>query len=166
MASYMNKEFLHNRKSILFFFFIVISFFFFNANIQNADAQITLPGNETLLVLNPETPQAGQRFTARVEAYSYDIKRAIIAWDIDGVIQQDLNQEQQITLTAPQLGESMTVRVQVTEQNGLTHTATQTIRPSAIDIIIESDTQVPTFYRGRALPSSGSTVRLIAFPSI
>lgn len=34
-----------------------------------------------------------------------------------------------------------------------------------LDLIVEADTQVPIFYDGRALPSAGSAVRLIAIPN-
>jgi hypothetical protein len=36
--------------------------------------------------------------------------------------------------------------------------------PSPIDILVDSDSYVPPFYRGRALPSAGTTIRLQAIP--
>ena len=37
--------------------------------------------------------------------------------------------------------------------------------PNTVDIIIEADTYVPAFYKGRAEPTPGSTVRAIALPN-
>lgn len=36
--------------------------------------------------------------------------------------------------------------------------------PSQIDILVDSDSYVPPFYRGRALPSAGTNIRLQAIP--
>ncbi len=36
--------------------------------------------------------------------------------------------------------------------------------PSPIDLLVDSDSYVPPFYRGRALPSAGTTIRLQAIP--
>lgn len=129
-------------------------------------AQFQLPGSETLLTLNPETPRAGETFTVRVEAYAYDINRAVISWEINGEIRNDFANEQSITLSAPALGTPLLIAARITEQGGRAHTVSTTITPNAVDIVIESDTRIPNFYNGRALPTAGSNVRLIAFPSI
>ncbi len=38
--------------------------------------------------------------------------------------------------------------------------------PGMVDIIVEADTHTPNFYKGRAEPSSGNPLRLVALPSI
>jgi hypothetical protein len=40
--------------------------------------------------------------------------------------------------------------------------ATATIAPSELDLLVDSDSYVPPFYRGRALPSAGTTLHLQA----
>ena len=133
----------------------------------NAQSFVTgISGGETMLTLSPQSPRAGQEFTARVEAYSYDIARARIAWSVDGIVQEQYDGKQAITLRAPALGVSLTISAKVAEQSGAVHTVSTVVTPSALDLIVESDTRVPHFYRGRALPSAGSAVRLIALPSL
>ncbi len=129
-------------------------------------AQSPIGGVATMLTLTPATPQAGQQFTVRVDAYSYDMARAHISWSINGKVAAEHAGEQQITLSAPALGTPLSIVAKVTEASGAVHTATKIVTPNALDIILESDTRVPGFYRGRALPSAGSAVRLIAFPSL
>lgn len=125
-----------------------------------------IPNGETMLTLTPQSPQAGQEFTARVEAYAYDLARARISWSIDGTVNDEYAGEQAITLHAPALGVPLRIGVRVTEAGGGAHTVSKTVTPSALDLVVESNTRVPHFYRGRALPSAGSPVRLIAFPSL
>lgn len=154
------------RRRVYFLGTLLLYFSIFILTTPTASAQFTMPGEETILTLNPQTPQALQSFTARVEAYAYDINRATINWVIDGETLVEYTGQQEISLTAPPLGTPMEVRVQIIEQGGMAHTVSETITPSAIDIIIESETRIPTFYKGRALPTSGGDLRLIAFPSI
>ncbi len=128
-------------------------------------AQSFVP-QETQLNIKPQTPEAGQTFKARVEAYSYDMTSTQISWSINGVTYVAGAGEQEISLPAPALGVPLHLTVQVKEQSGTTHTVTKNIVPSAVDIVIEGGTVVPHFYRGLPLPSAGSPVRFIAMPTL
>ncbi len=101
-----------------------------------------------------------------MDAYAYDITRARITWTLDGIVSEDAGGAQSVTLRAPALGTPLTITVRVTEAGGSVHTARRTVTPSALDLVVEGDTRVPYFYRGRALPSAGSAVRLIAYPTL
>lgn len=153
----------HRRKAVPVVLCFGLLFFFLLPPSLNAQF---IPGGETILTLTPQSPQAGQEFEARVEAYTYDIARARISWSVDGAVREESEGEQEITLRAPALGAPLRIGVRVTEASGAVHAVSKTIVPSALDLIVESSTRVPHFYRGRALPSAGSAVRLIAFPSV
>lgn len=128
-------------------------------------AQLTLPGGEeTAVTFSPQTPQAGASFEARVDAYHYDIDKARISWTVGGEERAEFADARSITLTAPELGDAVTIQARVTEPSGAVHTASKTLAPSAIDIIVEGITRVPNFYPGASLPSAGSEVRLVARP--
>ncbi|MBI4086885.1 hypothetical protein HY416_02800 [Candidatus Kaiserbacteria bacterium] len=120
----------------------------------------------TTLTLTPSFPQPGREFKVRIDAYSYDMTRSRILWSIDGAVKSEYEGEREISLPAPALGVPLSVAVSVTEPSGGVHTAKKTIVPSALDVVVESDTRVPSFYKGRALPSPGSRVRLVAMPSL
>ncbi len=130
-------------------------------------AQSVVPAaGATALTLNPQSPAPQAPFTARVDAYSYDIERARISWVVGGAARADLADRREVELVAPELGQPLTIEVRVTEAGGTAHTARRTFAPSAIDIIVEAETRTPHFYRGGALPSAGSPVRLVAQPSL
>lgn len=130
-----------------------------------AEAQVLAPGGTTISLV-PADIRPNETFTARVEAYAYDLPRARIEWRVDGTPREEYANTRSIQLTAPGLGESFTLSVRVTEPSGTVHTAQETVTASTIDVVVESDTRVPSFYRGRALPSPGSTIHIIALPSL
>lgn len=121
------------------------------------------PGGTTISI-TPLDVRPEAEFTARVEAYAYDITRARISWHIDGVHVEAHDGMRTITQRAPSVGDTLTIAVRVTEPSGTVHTAETTLVGNTIDIIIESDTRIPSFYRGRALPSPGSIIRAVALP--
>lgn len=126
----------------------------------------SLTASATTLTLTPSFPQPEKEFKVRVDAYSYDMARSRIVWSVGGAVRSEYEGDREISLYAPALGVPLTVAVSVTEQAGTTHTAKKTIVPSALDIVVESNTRVPAFYKGRALPSPGGGVRLVAMPSL
>ena len=149
-----------------FLAFCVLTFCLTFAFPYTSHAQALGGGGETNILLSPLFPQAGGQFRARVEAYSYNIGHANILWSVNGVVQKESAGQQDITLRAPLMGVPMKIDERVTEQSGAVQAASATLVPSTLDLVVEGDTRVPHFYRGRALPSPGSRVRLIALPSV
>lgn len=125
-----------------------------------------LGGAGTQITFSPTYPSPDSEYTARVEAYSYDLSRSSIQWVVDGVAREDALNSQTILVTAPALGESQSISARVTEQGGTSHTASRTLVPGTIDLVVEGDTRVPHFYEGRALPSAGSPFRVVASPTL
>lgn len=112
----------------------------------------------------PETPEPFESVTVRVDTSVSGINNATFRWFIDGEPVASANNQRSFTYTASDVGEVNTIRLEVEEPNGRTHTHTKTISPVRLDLAIEADTTVPSFYRGRAVPSPGSTVRVVALP--
>jgi hypothetical protein len=61
------------------------------------------------------------------------------------------------------LGSETVIEVYVETPDGNVGSARATFRPTELDLVWESDSYTPPFYRGRALPSAGSTLALQAF---
>lgn len=117
------------------------------------------------LELNPQYPEPFEQVTASLNAYAYDTQGASIRWYIDGTEETEAQNSRELKFTTGALGSAQTVRSTVIFPDGQSISASRTIKPSRLDLIIEADTLVPPMYRGRALPSSGSTVRAIAVPA-
>ena len=119
-------------------------------------------GSGLSLVLKPEFPKPHGTIEVSVDDYSIDTLGSTITWYVDGEELSGSKNERAITLDAKGLGEKSEVSVLITNPKMPAFSATQTIIPVTIDTILEADTYVPTFYRGRALPSREATVRAIA----
>lgn len=129
-------------------------------------AQFSLGQERIELVLNPQFPQAESRVTARLDDYAIAVPAVGINWYLDGELVPDATNQRELTFTAGPVGSRTVVSVVSTLSNGAQISAEQTIEPSSIDLIIEAQTRTPAFYRGRALPSIGSRVNVIAITAL
>lgn len=116
------------------------------------------------LVVEPDFPEPESSVTVSLSAYSMNTTAANITWTVDGVAVAGSQNARSITLQTGKIGKKTTVTAAVRLPGGTQFTVRKDIVPSSVDIIIESSTYVPSFYRGRALPSSESAVRVIAVP--
>lgn len=128
-------------------------------------AQFSIPGSETALTLSFNPPNPGPRSTIVLTLQSplYDLTQSDISWTVDGKVVSSGIGLYTLSLTTGALGRTQSVSVEVTAQNGVA-TVNATVSPTSIDILWESDSYTPPFYKGRALPSAGSAVTLVAMP--
>src|SRR5262249_48045983 len=64
------------------------------------------------------------------------------------------------------IGQKTTIAVAADTGEGLALSASAVIVPVQIDLYLSSDSYTPPFYRGRALPTSGTNVRAEAIPHL
>ncbi len=127
-----------------------------------AHAQLLPEGAGITLNTSPEFPEPNSPVLVSLDDYSIDTLGATIQWFVDGVEMIGSRNYRSITVQSGSLGEKRDVRVVLSQKNAPSLSATITIVPTSIDIIIEADTHVPSFYNGRALPSSLAPIRVIA----
>ena len=129
---------------------------------HSAQAQF-LPANTGIqLTLSPKSPAPGDEVRVSLDAYSVDTVGATISWFIDGVAQPAAKNNRSLTVIAGALGKNMTIKATVAPQSGVPFTLTTIIKPTVVDVVLEADSYIPSFYAGRALPSRGSHMRAIA----
>lgn len=116
--------------------------------------------------LNPSFPKPNQSVRATVSTFATDINRANITWLVNGVVVSQGAGEKSISFETGNPGTTTTVAVRVSSQSSGTLTDSITITPAEVDLIWESDTYTPPFYKGKALHSSQSNVSIIAIPQI
>jgi len=152
---------------IHFFSIAVFTLLFLGVPDQQTHAQ--LPGltgqtNASSLVLSPRFPEPNESVTATLNDYSINTNGATIAWFIDGTEVPDSKNQRSINFATGQLGSSLQILAVTTLPNGSVLRAQDTITPIRVDILIEADTRVPSFYKGRAIPATGGSVQLTALP--
>jgi hypothetical protein len=128
------------------------------AQTPSADLSISMiPGNP-----KPLTP-------VQLEAKSYglDLNQATIEWRYENkVIDRGVGRTR-ISVTAPATGLVATVSVTVSGI-GFEPTSTSVVlRPGSIDLLWEAvDSYTPPFYKGKALPATNATLRIMAVPAV
>lgn len=156
-AQYLHKIFLFMCC------FLCIGFFLFGQPVETK-AQVGSLEVEEALQLTPSFPEPNQSVTVVFAAYSKNTEGAEIYWFVDGEEDITARNSREITLSTGDIGSTQTVQVVVALPSGAALTFDRTITPSLIDIIIEADTVVPSFYKGKKHWSSGAKARAIAIP--
>lgn len=133
----------------------------FVATTSVASAQLDLPALDDALSITiaPAYPRPGESVTLTLTSPLHDLDSSTITWRAGGVVIAEGLGEKTARITAGTLGQSTTVRADIAGGGGLE----RSVVPSAVDILWESDSYTPPFYAGKALPSTGSRVRLAAF---
>ncbi len=102
----------------------------------------------------------------RIELNDYSINTAgaTFTWYVDGVEQTARANERAITIVAGELGSKTDIRAVTRLATGGSVSANATITPARIDLLVAADTLTPSFYPGRAIPTSGSLTQVTAIP--
>jgi hypothetical protein len=150
-------------KHILIMSGIFALLFFFQHPLR-AHAQLTAlqGGADIQLVVNPEFPHPNELVTVSLDDYHLDTTGASIAWFVNEIEQKEYRNTRTLSVTTGAIGKKTTVRVALSKANAQTLAKSITLTPSVIDIILEANTYIPQFYKGRALPSTESAMRAIA----
>ncbi len=115
---------------------------------------------------NPINPSPNQKVVLTIESNSTNLDSATITWSTnDKTIDSGIGKKS-IEINAPDSGVTGVIRATVFGVNIAQTSASITLRPGSIDVIWESlDSYTPPFYKGKALPSSNSSIRLTAIPN-
>jgi hypothetical protein len=146
-------------------FVIIVSYIYSPLTIK---AQIN-PGLAQSLTMEiyPENPAPHSIVTITLITYAFDIDRAEISWAVDGKIVKTGYgiKKHQVKLDKEGISKFVEAKV-IAAEGGVYYTAI-TLTPQSVDLIWEStDSYVPPFYKGKALPGEGGIVNIIAIPTI
>jgi hypothetical protein len=121
--------------------------------------------NSTVSIsLSPTNPGPNADVTATVSSFQANADTTNIAWFINGQKKLTGVGKKNFTFRTGDVGDTITLSVVLdTEMFGVIKKEL-TILPNSLEVLWEADTYVPPFYKGKALPSSQSSVRVIAMP--
>lgn len=132
-----------------------------------------IPAIETrsieLLVLPSNNPDPGETVTVSVMSSDFDLDRANYRWTVNGTAPKDAQQgvgAKSYTFTAGKTGTSYSVKVAVTPPSGSALSKTAVVRSFDMPMYWWADSVIPLWYRGKALPSIGSEVKITALPNL
>ena len=143
-----------------YFVFILFSFLFI---IKIASAQL---GGGFEVSIYPETPAPFENVTITLDSFIFDIDQASITWLVDGKEELRGVGERVLKLKAKDSGESTAVDIIVSSRGAATAKRVIII-PAGVDLLFEViDSYTPPFYRGKALPSTESEIKVVAIPNV
>jgi len=127
------------------------------------DSSVPAPIQYTV---SPETPGPNTQVTITTEGVGTYLGDANITWSVNGKITSQAVGQRTFTFTTGSLGSVTRVHVTVQSSSEGTLTNDWTFTPSVVTLVWEADTSVPPLYRGKALYSGGSNLKVVAFPAI
>ena len=119
------------------------------------------------VTLSPENPGPNQSVTISLVSYSVDIESADIEWTKDNQSPTGGVGATTYTFTTKALGVPTNITVTIDPVGSARITKTITVKPMSVDVLWQAtDSTVPPFYRGKAMPTSESEVKFVAIPDV
>ena len=151
-------------KLKFFLSFLIITIIIFEAFLPlkvKADSSIDI-----LVNVAPENPAPLENVNITLKSYVNNLDVVSISWSINGKNVSSGIGKKSFSLNAPKAGGETSVIATISLPDGTTDTKI-IIRPSAMVLLGEAmDSYVPPFYKGKALPSPDSRVKVVALPEI
>jgi hypothetical protein len=141
--------------------FTILSLLLF-ASVAHAQA-VSDPLQYTLA---PETPGPNAPVIIRVDGVGNFLGNAMVTWTKDGVVALRGIGERTFSFTTGALGTRTSIHISIQSDTNGSFVKDFVFSPSLVNLVWEADTTVPPFYRGKALYSAGSPLKIVAFPSI
>mgnify|MGYP003418207870 FL=1 len=115
------------------------------------------------LQTKPRFPNAGELTIVSLNDYTMNTVGAKVEWYVDDKLMSESANQRFIKVPAPALGESVTVKARFLFQSGRTAESSTILKPVQVDVVVEPETRVPTFYKGRPLAVQQSAIKAVAF---
>lgn len=129
------------------------------------EAKAVTPSSILVRVM-PENPVPGENVNITLSSYASNLDVVSIGWSINGKNVSSEVGKKTFSLSAPAAGQETTVVATVALPDGKIE-KTIKIRPAITTLLWQAtDSYVPPFYKGKALPASGSKVKIVAMPEI
>jgi hypothetical protein len=137
------------------FLFLVL----FLLPIYAGQAQIVedLVGANLFLEASTQYPKPNSYVELKLNDYTYGKTISSIDWFINGTEMPEVANQRTVLVLMGDVGQAQEIVAKISAGD-TTDSTKIVLRPLYTDIIIESETRSPSFYKGRSLPSSGSGV--------
>ena len=124
--------------------------------------------DQLVLLSSPESPSPGETVTIQANTPTLDKNRLFFDWVVDGKRRADFSDlgKNSIKLTAGNVGSIIRVTVNVTGADKEVKPASLNINVSDLALTWTAETYVPPWYKGKALPTQNSVVRVAAIPKL
>ena len=116
--------------------------------------------------LTPENPTPNEDTTINLSSYVDNLDTVLITWSLGGKSVSSGIGKKSFSVTAPAAGSETDVTATISLPDGSLDEKI-VIRPTVMVLLWQAeDSYVPPFYRGKAMPSPQSEVKVVAMPEI
>lgn len=155
------KEFLGAFLAVLVGFLVIFSFYaIFQSRFALAET------SDFSVEATPESPKSFEAITFRLKSFTLDLNRAVISWTVNGKTALSGIGKTSFNFQTGKAGTSYTIDISVKSGDEVL-TKRLSFRVGEVDLLWEAtNSYVPPFYKGKAMPSSQSSVKLVAVPNL
>jgi len=143
---------------------LLISVLFLIGNAASAQVGVPNIGSDLTIALSPDHPSANTLVHLVARTALIDLSKSRLVWTANGKVIAEGVGVTSADVVVGDAGTELDVILTVKGNDGTELSTAATIIPASVDILVESDSYTPPFYRGRALPSAGTNLRLEAIP--
>ncbi len=121
-------------------------------------------GEDFSVEFSPENPGPNTNVSANIISYSFDVNRSFIAWIVNGQTKLKGTGEKSFSFQTGSMGTQTALSVLITTESGAQLRKDFSFKNADVDILWEALTYTPSWYKGKALPSSESLIKITAVP--
>jgi len=133
----------------------------------SAEAQLAEVLNQSInFSIRPERPKPYDTVIVYMESYSIDLQSSEISWFVDGELKKREVGSKNLTFEVGGLGSISNVTAVIQTYDGGVFKKSLNIRPADVDMIWESESYTPPFYKGKSRFSYQGDLKVVAIPSI
>ncbi len=153
-------------KRVTFGFFVMVLGVVLGGHWVVAVSMTDINPTTVTITLTPASPKPHTTVTATVHSNNVNVQTAEIAWMLDGEPLAAGTGVSEASFALGAVGTEYALSVAVRTDDGAILVDSITVRPASVYLAWEGDTWTPPLFLGRALYSTGSSVRLEAFAQI
>ena len=114
--------------------------------------------------LSPKVPGANQDVAISINSYTMDLDGSEVIWYLNKVAFKQGVGLKTVTIHTGEFGQKSIIDIVILTHDGRKVNKTIVIAPAEVDVLWEAQTYTPPFYKGKALPTYRSLVKVTAIP--
>lgn len=128
--------------------------------------QETSMNNNLVAEVSPTSPAAGEKVNISLSSYGFKINTSVINWYVNNELQSRGIGTNKFSFNLGPVGVQTKISVYVQAQGGQKASKTFIFDPTELELFWETKTSKPGPYKGKALPSAGAKIKVVALPYI
>lgn len=142
---------------------VLCIFTFSNQVTAQADTLLT---DNVNLDITPENPGPNQQVSATLSSYDTNIHAAHITWIVNGIKKKSGVGETSFSFITGSLNTTTRLLVEIETAEGQTVEKSLDLKPSSVDLLWQTESFTPPFYKGKPMFSFQNKITFIALPHI